>query len=117
MGLRNRHVVVRNVERTDLDIVDQLAPVGTATVHEAIGRRGYLGPDITPIQQDAMLDWLHFGGQLVVSGPGSMDLLRGSFLDNYLPADTIEYVGVNGEDKVAVIQVSAGGTLYVAEAD
>jgi len=31
--------------------VDQLAPIGTATVHEAIGRRGYLGPEITPIQR------------------------------------------------------------------
>jgi len=48
---RNRHVVVRTIERTPLEIIDQLAPVGTATVHEAIGRRGYVGPDITPIQQ------------------------------------------------------------------
>lgn len=48
---RNRHVVLRTVERTPLAIVDQLAPVGTATVHEAIGRRGYVGPDLTPIQQ------------------------------------------------------------------
>lgn len=48
---RNPHVVVRNIERTALDIVDQLATVGTATVHEAIGRRGYVGADITPIQQ------------------------------------------------------------------
>lgn len=47
----NRHIVKRTIERTSLDLVDQLAPVGTATVHEAIGRRGYLGPDIAPIQQ------------------------------------------------------------------
>jgi len=52
MSLRNRHVVVRQIDRTDLAIVDQLAPIGTATVHEAIGRRGYLGPDLKPIQQD-----------------------------------------------------------------
>ena len=52
MGLRDRHVVVRTIDRTDLAVVDQLAPIGTATVHEAIGRRGYLGPDLTPIQQD-----------------------------------------------------------------
>lgn len=48
---RNRNVVVRNIERTPLDVVDRLAGIGTATVHEAIGRRGYVGADITPIQQ------------------------------------------------------------------
>jgi 4-hydroxy-4-methyl-2-oxoglutarate aldolase len=49
---RNRHVVIRAIERAAGDIVDALAPVGTATVHEAIGRRGFLGVDIRPIQQD-----------------------------------------------------------------
>ena len=47
-----KHVVVRNIERAPLDIVDQLAPIGTATVHEAIGRRGYVGPELKPIQQN-----------------------------------------------------------------
>ena len=50
-----KKVVVRNVDRPPLDLVDRLGKVGTATVHEAIGRRGYLGPDITPIQQDVKL--------------------------------------------------------------
>ena len=49
---RHNHVVVRNVERAPLHVVDQLGAIGTATVHEAIGRRGYIGPHITPIQQD-----------------------------------------------------------------
>jgi len=47
-----RHVVVTTIERTPLELVDALAPIGTATVHEAMGRRGYLGADITPIQTD-----------------------------------------------------------------
>ncbi len=51
----NRHVVVRNIDRADQEVVDQLARVGTATVHEAIGRRGYLGPHITPIQLDTKI--------------------------------------------------------------
>ena len=45
-----RPVVVRKVERADPSIVDALASMGSATVHEAIGRRGFLGPDIRPIQ-------------------------------------------------------------------
>jgi hypothetical protein len=37
-------------------------------------------------QQQAMLDWLQWGGQLIVSGPDTLTLLHGSFLDPYLPA-------------------------------
>jgi hypothetical protein len=37
-------------------------------------------------QQQAMLDWLHWGGQLIVSGSGTLNILRGSFLAPYLPA-------------------------------
>lgn len=37
-------------------------------------------------QQQAMLDWLHWGGQLILSGPDSLELLRGSFLEPHLPA-------------------------------
>lgn len=47
----NRHVIVTAIDRTPLDVVDGLAPIGTATVHEAIGRRGYVGPELQPIQQ------------------------------------------------------------------
>jgi 4-hydroxy-4-methyl-2-oxoglutarate aldolase len=45
-----RHVVVTGVPRADLGIVDQLAGLGVATVHEAIGRAGYLGPGLRPVQ-------------------------------------------------------------------
>jgi len=37
-------------------------------------------------QQLALLDWLHFGGQLIVSGPDTLNALRGGFLAPYLPA-------------------------------
>ena len=37
-------------------------------------------------QQTALIDWLHWGGQLLISGPESLDLLQGSFLEPYLPA-------------------------------
>jgi 4-hydroxy-4-methyl-2-oxoglutarate aldolase len=48
----NRHVVVRTIPRADPAVIAGLAEAGTATVHEAIGRRGYVGPDIRPIQRD-----------------------------------------------------------------
>jgi hypothetical protein len=38
-------------------------------------------------QQQAMVDWLQWGGQLIISGPKSLDQLRGkNFLGPYLPA-------------------------------
>jgi 4-hydroxy-4-methyl-2-oxoglutarate aldolase len=51
----NRHVVVRTVRRVDPGIVARLGAAGTATVHEAIGRRGFVGSDIRPIQQGVRL--------------------------------------------------------------
>jgi 4-hydroxy-4-methyl-2-oxoglutarate aldolase len=48
---RSRHVVVRTIDRADAAHIDALAGMGTATVHEAIGRRGYVGPHLRPIQQ------------------------------------------------------------------
>jgi hypothetical protein len=37
-------------------------------------------------QQEALLDWLHFGGQLILSGPDCLSKLQNSFLASYLPA-------------------------------
>lgn len=41
---------------------------------------------LTEQQQVALVDWLHWGGQLLVSGPDSLEGLNGSFLKPYLPA-------------------------------
>jgi 4-hydroxy-4-methyl-2-oxoglutarate aldolase len=42
------NVVVTGWPRADLSAVDALAAFGVATVHEATGRAGYLGPGIRP---------------------------------------------------------------------
>jgi len=46
-----RGVIVTGVARADRSVVDQLAGFGVATVHEAIGRAGYLGPGLRPVQE------------------------------------------------------------------
>lgn len=51
----NRHVVRRTIERADPEVVDDLATMGTATVHEAIGRLGFVGVDLRPIQHDVRI--------------------------------------------------------------
>ena len=50
-----RHVIVRTIERADPDVIDRLGEVGTATVHEAIGRVGFVGPHLRPIQRDTKI--------------------------------------------------------------
>jgi len=49
------NVIVTDPPRADLSDVDKLAEYGVATVHEAIGRSGYLGPAIRPSQQGARI--------------------------------------------------------------
>jgi 4-hydroxy-4-methyl-2-oxoglutarate aldolase len=49
------HVVVRTIQRADRRLIDALGELGTATVHEAIGRRGFAGPQLRPIQQGRRL--------------------------------------------------------------
>lgn len=83
-----RHVVVTSIDRAALDLVDGLAPVGTATVHEAIGRRGYIGPHIQPIQQGVK-----------IAGPA---------------VTVLSHPGDNGMLHAAVEQCQAGDVLVVA---
>lgn len=46
-------VVVRNVERADPALVEQLGRLGSATVHEAMGRSGLMKPYMRPIWSGA----------------------------------------------------------------
>ena len=50
-----RTVVVTGVPRPRPADLDALAPLGVATVHEALGRTGYLGPGLRPVQTGARI--------------------------------------------------------------
>lgn len=49
-------------------------------------------------QQQALLDWLHWGGQLVISGPNSLDKLKASFLAPFLPGEATQTVKLQQAD-------------------
>ncbi|MEL7498901.1 MAG: hypothetical protein AAFN77_14935 [Planctomycetota bacterium] len=58
-----------------------------------------LDPDeLDQNQQSALLDWLHFGGQLIVSGPESLERLENSFLGPYLPATSGKSTNLTNAD-------------------
>jgi 4-hydroxy-4-methyl-2-oxoglutarate aldolase len=44
-------IVVRNIKRTDADLVKRLGVLGVATVHEAYGRSGLMKPYLRPVWQ------------------------------------------------------------------
>jgi 4-hydroxy-4-methyl-2-oxoglutarate aldolase len=79
------NVIVTNTRRADLGLVDKLAGYGVATVHEAIGRTGYLGPRIRPIQDGARI-----GGTAVtaVCWPGD-NLMIHAAVEQCQPGDLL----------------------------
>jgi 4-hydroxy-4-methyl-2-oxoglutarate aldolase len=44
-----KNVVVRNIKRTDAELVKRLGTLGVATVHEAYGRSGLMKPYLRPV--------------------------------------------------------------------
>jgi 4-hydroxy-4-methyl-2-oxoglutarate aldolase len=48
-------VVYRNIQRTEAHIADRLAALGSATVHEAMGRVGLMKPYMRPVYAGAQV--------------------------------------------------------------
>jgi 4-hydroxy-4-methyl-2-oxoglutarate aldolase len=79
------NVIVTDPPRADLTAVDALAPFGVATVHEAIGRTGYLGPAIRPNQQGARIAGVAL---TVICWPGD-NLMIHAAVEQAKPGDII----------------------------
>lgn len=77
--------MVTGCPRADLDEVDKLVPFGAATLHEAIGRAGYLGPSIRPVHRGVRI-----GGTAVtvVCWPGD-NLMMHAAVEQCRPGDIL----------------------------
>ena len=49
-------------------------------------------------QQQALIDWLHWGGNLIINGPVGLERLQGSFLKDYLPAEVDQRLDISSEE-------------------
>lgn len=108
--------------------IDQRAPLPLSALHWTT-TAAVLWDDqdpavLSPLQQQALVDWLHFGGQLVINGPATLDQLAASFLAPYLPAlpgpvrkmTDVDLKGLNdawsfGQEQVRAARPWSGVTL------
>jgi 4-hydroxy-4-methyl-2-oxoglutarate aldolase len=115
---RAGHVVVRTIERADEGIVEGLAAAGSATVHEAIGRRGFVGAEIRPIQSGRRLA----GSAVTVSCHAGDNLMIHAAVECCQPGDVLVVTttspsshGMFGE-LLAASLMSRGVTALVIDA-
>jgi len=95
-----QHVVIQNPPRTDPAIAAEFAQYGSATVHEAMGRIGYVGHLIKPIQQGTAIS----GTAVTVScAPG----------DNLMVHAAIEQAGEG--DVIVVVPATDSAFGFIGE--
>jgi 4-hydroxy-4-methyl-2-oxoglutarate aldolase len=79
------HLVVRDFHRTEATVLDGLAALGVATVHEADQRRGALDPGIRPIQSGARIA----GSAVTVSCHPGDNLMIHAAVETCRPGDIL----------------------------
>jgi len=79
------HVVVRDFHRTDATVLEGLAALGVATVHEADHRRGALDPGIRPIQSGTRIA----GSAVTVSCHPGDNLMVHAAVETCRPGDIL----------------------------
>lgn len=78
-------IIVRNVGRAPEGVVRGLAAAGVATVHEAAGRIGLMGPGIRPIQQGVRIG----GSAVTVLAPPGDNMMIHAAVEVVKPGDVL----------------------------
>lgn len=82
------HVIVTDIARAERTVANAFGEFGAATVHEAMGRIGYAGPRIAPIQQGASIS----GSAITVSTATGDNLMIHAAIEQAQPGDVIVVV-------------------------